>query len=98
MKHKTEQTGATTTATVQPFSGNAATTAAELGTKIIHLFSNEEYSNAGPENNREMIVEQNMADESEDEAYSDENGDDDLDYDGSDYSSDNETESRALEK
>ena len=39
-----------------------------------------------------------MAEESEDEAYSDENGDDDEDYDGSEYSSDNDLDSRALEK
>ena len=39
-----------------------------------------------------------MAEESEDEAYSDDNGDDDEDYDGSEYSSDNDLDSRALEK
>ena len=46
-----------------------------------------------------MIVEQNMADESEEdeEAFTDDNGEDELEYDGSEYSSENEIEA-ALEK
>ena len=51
MRQKLDQNQATTSAFGQP-------TTAELGSKIIHLFSsNNEYGHVSPEKNRDMIVE-----------------------------------------